>query len=441
MKCKYCNADLTENDKVCPMCKKNVDSNVDSDMEVFSDLVEKKKNHKWILVVLIVLLLGVIGFGYYYVTRPDVVFSTLLNRAYKEANKTSEEYKQMKVILDMNASVDMGDEYKEFTDIIKNISINTSINYDSTNDTFALSLKADYKKKELASANMYYENKGVYVELKNLLDKLIKIDVEDENDINITDEDINILFEEVYNALKSTLKVAEYTSSKEKVNGESTNKYTLVINNKNKTILVNSFIDYLLNSEDFINTVVKISETTKDEVLKVLNGSKDVEDLEKDIYVSVYVKSFTNELVKFEVSTKDDVLMTFSEVSKSVYKMEMSIEGVKVIATITEDEKNNKANIVYDIESDVFNAKLTLNMAYVFNEKIQKPNIENSVAIEELTKDDQNTILEKLMENEGVGELMNVFSSLIPSKDPVYDPYEDYDDPFEGFEDYGDLDV
>lgn len=432
MKCKYCNADLNENDKVCPMCKKNVDN----DMEVFSDLIEKKRNYKWILVVLIILLLGVIGFGYYYVTRPDVVFNTLLNRAYKEANKTSEEYKQMKVSLDMNASVDMGDEYKEFTDIIKNISINTSINYDSTNDTFALNLKADYKKKELASANMYYENKAVYVELKNLLDKLVKIDVEDEleNDINITDDDINTLFEEVYKALKSTLKVAEYTSSKEKVNGESTNKYALVINNKNKTVLVNSFIDYLSNSEDFINTVVKISETTKEEVLKVLNESKDVEDLENDLYVSVYVKPFTNELVKFEISTKDDVLMTFYEVSKSVYKMEMSIEDVKFIVTISEDEKNNKASIVYDIESDEFNAKLTLNIAYVFNEKIQKPNIENSVAIEELNEDDQNAVLEKLMENDGVVELMNVFSALIPSEGPVYDPYEDYND-------YGDLDL
>lgn len=416
MKCNYCGETLSVEDKVCPLCGKVVSST--------------KKSHKGVLVLLIILLLGVIGGGYYYITRPDVVFTTLLNKVYKSANEEVEDYKQIKLNLDFNVNVDAGEEYKEITDLINNIKINSSFNFDATTEKFVLGLGADYKNKSLLNANMYYEEEMAYIELKDLFDKLIKVEVEPtEEEVEFTEEDINILIEEVYGALKNTLKVGEYTSSKAKVNDIDVNKNTLVINNENKGKLINTFVDYLLNSNDFIDTISKVNEMTKEEVIETLNYIKEEKvDLEEEIHVSIYTKILTNDFVKFEVGTKEEVLLSFVSESETVCIMEMTVEGTKVVATITDDVKNNKASIVFDMEVEGIKVKLTMNMSYVYNEKIEMPNTQNSVLMEELTEEDTNTIMTKLMENEGIVEIIGVIESMMPEEDYSDDSYVEYDD-------------
>mgnify|MGYP003457033720 CR=1 FL=1 len=58
--------------------------------------------------------------------------------------------------------------YEEFkqgvTDLINNFKINSSANYDLTNQKLLLGLRAEYKNKLLAEMDMYYENSTVYVD-------------------------------------------------------------------------------------------------------------------------------------------------------------------------------------------------------------------------------------------------------------------------------------
>lgn len=416
MKCKYCGEPLLENDNVCPSCKK---SQVEGEMEVFSDMVEKK-GHKviWAVIVVVVLLLGAVGFVYYRNTRPEVVFTKLLNNVYKSTVNKEESYKQVKAVFDMKATVDAGEEYKELTDLINNMAINLSVNYDLNSEVFVLNLGANYNEKTLANVNMYYEKDVVYVELKDLFDKLIKLDVDAEEKVEINEDDIKVIIDEVYNALKVALKEGKYVTSKAKVNNQDVNKNTLIINNENKDALVNAFVDHLLNSNNFIDAVSKISEMSNDEVKEMLKESKELDDLDEEIYVSIYTKKLTNDFVKFELGTKDEVLMSLTEESKDVCKMELTdLEGSKITATITADEKNNKVSIVYNLEVEGVKVNLTMNTSYVYNEKIEKPNTDNSVSMEELTEEDSNKILENLMENEGIVEFMNVIESMMPGSD------------------------
>lgn len=414
MKCKYCNSDLLEESKICPNCKKNNEEVMDD----FSDLKEKKSGLKYFLIFLILILLGVIGFGYYYTSKPDVVFTTLLNKVYKEALE-EEKFNQLKMTANMNIKIDTNEEYKEYTDIINNINLRMIEHIDLTDSTFRLEIGADYKEKLLANLNAYYKDNTMYFELKDILDKIIKVDAKDgmREDLKFDDsfvKDTEVVANNIYEALKLSLKKGTYITSDTKINGSNVSKNELIINNENKNAIVNTFIDYLLNSEDFISSISKITNKEKQEIIDLLNESKKIEDLKEEIHISIYTKKLTNEFVKLEISyNKNNISLLKQEDN---YKIEINNESnTKIVSNITVDEKNNKLTIVTENTFDDIKVIVNMNISITYNEKLDKPNVENAITIEELTEEDTNNIIENLTKNEGISEIIESFSKLMPN--------------------------
>lgn len=414
MKCKYCNSDLLEGNTICPNCKKNNEEVMDD----FSDLKEKKSGLKYFLIFIIILLLGVIGFGYYYISKPDVVFTTLLNKVYKEA-LDEEKFNQLKMTANMNIKIDAKEEYKDYTDIINNINLRMIEHIDLTDSTFKIEIGADYKEKLLANLNAYYKDNTMYFELKDILDKIIKVDTKDEmsEDLKLDDSFINdteVIANNIYEALKLSLKKGTYVSSDTKINGNNVSKNELIINNENKNTIVNTFIDYLLNSEDFISSISKITNKEKQEIIDLLNESKKLEDLKEEIHVSIYTKKLTNEFVKLEISyNKNNISLLKQEDN---YKIEINNESnTKIVSNITVDEKNNKLTIVTENTFDDIKVIVNMNISITYNEKLDKPNVENAITIEELTEEDTNNIIDNLTKNEGISEIIESFGGLMPN--------------------------
>jgi len=419
MHCKYCGYKLKKKDKTCPNCE-----------YIFGDEGNNysKKGSKFVPILLIVLLFGVIIGGYYYVNRPEVVFNLLLNEVYESASNEIKNYNQVKTKVDFNINVDMGEEYKDITNLINDFKISSSVNMDLENNSFVLGLSADYKNKSLLGLEMYYENNKAYIDLKDLFNKLIEVDVEMEEttELDITESDINIIVETIFNAVKDAIHVAEYSTSKEELDGVNVNKNKLIINNQNKDEIVSVFIDYLLDSNEFIESLSKIGGITNEEVINTLTEMKNVEKLEQDIYFSVYTKKITNDFIKFEIGTKEKVVISYTKVNDKEYKMEMNdIEGTNVVTTMI-DNGNNTSTIISEATNDDVRVKLTLNMSYVFNEKIQTPLTKEKVSIDELTEEDTNYIMEKIMEKESINEIVETITSLMPEDD--YDENYDYNE-------------
>ena len=176
--------------------------------------VNKKSPVATILcVVLIVALLGVIGFGFVYKNKPEVVFSSLVNKVSKETKKKVD-FKQSKLDFDLSLNVDAGSEYKTYTDLINNILLKMSVNTDLNTKEVSATIKADYKSKELLNVDAYYGNKTAYINLNDLFDKVISSPVEiEESNVKLTQDDINTLTEEVINAFKAALKEGKYSLS------------------------------------------------------------------------------------------------------------------------------------------------------------------------------------------------------------------------------------
>ena len=338
---------------------------------------------------------------------------------FKSANQElNENYKQAKVDFDFTFDIDAGSEYKDITDLINSLNFKSSINTDLENKKIEFGLGIDYKNNDLIDSNIYFDKNTIYIDLKNIFNKLIKYEI-DENieDINITEEDVNIILNNVFYALKDALKEGTYLSKTEK----DINKYILVIDNENKNMMYNKFIDYLLNSNEFIDIMSKVSEVNKEDVINVLTESKEeLDDLEEEIHISIYTKNLTNDFVKLEVGTKESVYITFNKIDDKTYKLETAnIDDISTIVTITTD--NNKTTLVYDINTEEVKAKATFNILYTYNEKINNPVTKESILITDLTEEDTNKMLENLMNNESVKEIIEKVTELMPQEDEELD--------------------
>ena len=362
-------------------------------------------------VVLIVALLGVVGFGFVYKNKPEVVFSSLVNKVSKETKKKVD-FKQSKLDFDLSLNVDAGSEYKTYTDLINNILLKMSINTDLNTKEVSATIKADYKSKELLNVDAYYGNKTAYINLNDLFDKVISSPVEiEESNVKLTQDDINTLTEEVINAFKAALKEGKYSSNKVDLNGAKVTKNVVTINSENGEKVQKAFIEYLKKSDKFLTVFSKLTEEKKEDMVKELN-EVEYEKIEKDVNICVYTKGLNNELVKLSVESDNKEIIGFTEKSSKVYELKAGIDGNTLTCEI-KDLGNNKSTGTCNMEIEGIKVSYTMNVEAKYNEALKKLDTTNAIPYTELKEEDVSKIMENLTKKDSVKDFMEVISSFM----------------------------
>lgn len=374
--------------------------------------VNKKSPVATILcVVLIVALLGVVGFGFVYKNKPEVVFSSLVNKVSKETKKKVD-FKQSKLDFDLSLNVDAGSEYKTYTDLINNILLKMSVNTDLNTKEVSATIKADYKSKELLNVDAYYGNKTAYINLNDLFDKVISSPVEiEESNVKLTQDDINTLTEEVINAFKAALKEGKYSSSKVDLNGAKVTKNVVTINSENGEKVQKAFIEYLKKSDKFLTVFSKLTEEKKEDMVKELN-EVEYEKIEKDVNICVYTKGLNNELVKLSVESDNKEIIGFTEKSSKVYELKAGIDGNTLTCEI-KDLGNNKSTGTCNMEIEGIKVSYTMNVEAKYNEALKKLDTTNAIPYTELKEEDISKIMENLTKKDSVKDFMEVINSFM----------------------------
>ena len=192
------------------------------EMEQFTDITEKKSHKGLICGIIIVLLIGIIGFGYYYKNKPEIIFKTATNKIYKSlniSNITKSEKVDFDLAFNINADGNkelVTDEIKEVLNIINNLAFKFSLYNDLDKNVFKLDFGTDYKNKELLNAGAYYENDKIYLNLNDLYDKTIYDEVKiDKDSVKIDEKDVKVIIEEYFKALDKGLGKAKFETEKE----------------------------------------------------------------------------------------------------------------------------------------------------------------------------------------------------------------------------------
>lgn len=372
------------------------------------------------LVLLCVVLLGGCGFLFFHKSKPEKVFTSIIEKANKKI-KNNIEVNQLKENIELSINVEAGEEYKAVTDLINNLLLKVSVNTDLKTNETVLGLKADYKNKEMANVSAYYDSKNVYVNLNDLFDKVIAAELNlDEEKIEINAEDVKNIYDEVFEAFKLAIKEGTYAKKKVELNGSKVRQNTLTINNDNKDKMVNAFVNYLKDNDKFITALSNLSGESKDEIKKSINEDFEIDKLDKEYNLSMYTKGFDDEFVKFALSTDGNELISFTETSKNNYELKVDVDGERMTCNVKEE---NELSATTSCTVNVLGIKVTTNAKVNIkqNEKVEKPNIENTINYVELTEEDINTIMENLSKKDGFSDFMGVLSTLMPTEEPEFE--------------------
>lgn len=315
-------------------------------------------------------------------------------------------------------------------------------------------LGAEYKDDPAISVRGYYDSEEVYLYFEDIFEKYIKVDDENGelksqiemifNNIALKEkkiDDVKKISKIFKNELKSQAK-GYGTFEKEKttveINGKEVKvlKSTVILSEKEIYKLLKTISSNLSKNDEFVDCVNDLLKDWSPETSKnnsdisskdwLLELSKDaeneIENASADNYtkISLYTKGILNDnliggdILMYSNGSYDGKLSLLQKTKNTFeYKIKVENSEIETISgTITMKEKENKSKqkvsevtITVDIEGYGL-ITLNLNITEEMNTGIDKINTKNSVNMNELTQEDSESILEKLMQRPLIGEVI-----------------------------------
>ena len=406
--------------------------------QVNEDFNVKKPKRKGLIISLIIIAVIIIALLLVYFlifAKPEFIFNSAIDKLFAIEEET---YDSIKVNSKVKVSMEAKDtSIQEQLSELEKYTFNLNTQLDIKEKDAALGLGVEYDNEEVVNANIYYNNEELYAYLNGLFDKYIQIDMPQEakdslktafESFDISDEQkeknkkaIEIIRDELKNQIKE-----EGTFEKEKVtidlNDKETkvNKSMLVLTEKALLNVLENMCGNLADNDEFIDC---FEESPKDALSQISDELKNTDtESEYKITISIYTKGLLNKFVGAEVEIdipEEDqkVTVTMLQEDEEVYSfnVETKTASAKVdlikgtietqIETDNKDEQKGKTTLTMEI-AEVGTAKIELDYSSEFNKGIDGVDLNNVVNMNDLTEQDMQGIMEKLMERPLIGEII-----------------------------------
>lgn len=418
----------------------------------------KSKGNLFGLILLGIILASVLllVLGYFLIfNKPKNIFLKAINTEYKnfmsifnnQFDYLDINYKEDKVLsegtLDYNVTLadEVLNEYPEeddalIRDAIKDINalnykVSSSIDY--KNKEFVAQLSVDGKNENIIDLNVYALQERMYLELKNLFDKVIELPEFDydilyeENVLDI--EDLEYILEQIKNSFLNNLVDDDFSSIKSEleIDGklEKLKKVTYKITSETVTALVENMLNDLKDNEEFIEALMRVTKQERSVINNAINSMLDMVKVKENttkesseyMEISVYTKGLMNEVVAYEILDKTKYSEEIIRIIKGeVTNFQVIYDGEEVFTALIEFPSNNLINITAKQDTSEFtlNIEYSANeykMNYAFSEEEGKFYGKASLKKEEVTQDkvyNTNYSFEFAIDIDGIQEFMKV---------------------------------
>ena len=380
-------------------------------------LKTKKASKKALIITLILLVLIAAGGLYtYFMNNPKTIFETAINKAF---GTLSDNINSKPNPIQGNIQINTNFDHENYSELNK-IKLNLDYESDNNNQISKINFNMTYDDNNLLSGLFYSENGENYLYSADLLNKYIKLD---STENTVTQTDVNILLDSLNKALIKSIDGEKITGSKMQIdiNDKATKTYrsVLTIDKNNINKLADNFNSALQNDQDFLNTVAKISDKSQNEIQNTLNeNTNEIKSSFNDntITISIYTRGFNQKFTKLEINeTINNVTNTYSltKIDEETYNYLIKNSEEQMEGTITYVSKNNSESIntqnTLTTNGETLNFDFNIQNDFEKLSQVNKETITENTPISELTEEDVNYILSKLMNNEA---LLNLITNL-----------------------------
>ena len=404
--------------------------------------IEKSKHRVLKLIITILVIAAISGGGYYYYVNyydnPNKNIVTTLEKASEniegKLNKISKKDKY-KVNGLIKLNFDLGEQYKEITDLVNNLSLQINGQTDPQNKIVNLDLNSKFKDDKLINIKTIYQDNNAYLYLDELYDKYLKLPMEEETkeieNIKANEQDIEVVITKLLNASKNELEKLEVHQKNEEIIIDNqkysvTNNY-IELKNKEVNNIYNHIIETLSNDSKFTKALSNITgqEITKEDILKELNNEEFDGTLRLNFYFEKSGMKKTLKSVKLEVTEKSEVednkyekmTMTVNILKDDEYNILIDANETNINMKITFNEQ--VINIDTTMNAMDIKANIIVNLNYEKIDTVEKVDVSNYKDMDKLTEDEMQEIYNKMENNEALIDFFNQITGLIESHTEV----------------------
>lgn len=393
--------------------------------------LKSKKNDYGVLAVValitVFLLVGIGGLFYYKLSNSKNRFRVLIENVveYLEENTLKDKPKSLQGVLTLGVNGKSTDEdEQQLMEILNKIDLSFLYGVDYATKRMNFEMKSSYDKKELLNSSFYMESGNGYLYLDNLYDKNIKVPIEQYDSffkLNLS-SDYRTIYDSIEKVLIRSLKDDYFEKDYVTIDSKKVLKTTLVLNHKNYQEMKKNVFHDLVLDDSFLKSLSNVTGKKVSVLKKKLNKIASSEDEYKEMDIVLYTKNdkflklelvFGGEKITIQREERDKYSYSYDEHSQVVY------DGV-VQASRKKDSSVQSTFLINDRKKGV-SVQLMMTSSYEVNKKIEKKNVSNSILYTDVTEEEKNQIYSKVLENEGMKNLIQEFSRLGNKINRVFD--------------------
>lgn len=384
--------------------------------------LKSKKNDYGVLAVValitVFLLVGIGGLFYYKLSNSKNRFRVLIENVveYLEENTLKDKPKSLQGVLTLGVNGKSTDEdEQQLMEILNKIDLSFLYGVDYATKRMNFEMKSSYDKKELLNSSFYMESGNGYLYLDNLYDKNIKVPIEQYDSffkLNLS-SDYRTIYDSIEKVLIRSLKDDYFEKDYVTIDSKKVLKTTLVLNHKNYQEMKKNVFHDLVLDDSFLTSLSNVTDKKVSVLKKKLNKIASSEDDYKEMDIVLYTKNdkflklelvFGGEKITIQREERDKYSYSYDEHSQVVY------DGV-VQASRKKDSSVQSTFLINDRKKGG-SVQLMMTSSYEVNKKIEKKNVSNSILYTDVTEEEKNQIYSKVLENEGMKNLIQEFSRL-----------------------------
>lgn len=406
--------------------------------QIDEDFNGKKTKKKGLIIggiVAVIIIVAILVAYFLTLGNPKFIFGKAIDELFAV---DTQDYDSIKFDTEIKASIEAEDvTYQEYLEELEKLTIKMEAQIDVPEKKEIINLGLDYDKESVIDAQVYYNNGDMYTYFDGLFDKYIQIEMDEE-----TKEQMDQILEtalsekqidknaKAVKIFKDELKAqineyGKFEKKKDKIDidkEEKVTKWTLTLTQKQMYNVLSKTFSNLAKNDKFIDC---FEEDDIEDVLKEAAESiKDSDANSKNnLKISIYTKGLLNKVVAVDVAIYSDLeeMTIVASVVKEddgvyEYKLYEKMSGEKTdllngkveIEKDKESKEEQKGKIKLSAEIDELGtAGLEIDYSIEYNQGVDKINVKNSVNIDDITEEDLNGIMEKLMKRPLIGELIS----------------------------------
>ena len=380
-----------------------------------------KKKHRGLITAIAVFLIVLVTIGgifCYNLMHSKNSIQLLLDYAfdYLESSITKGNYDS----ITGNFSVQMkfqnsGDLDNEILAIFNKLDFSGDYGIDYNKNIMSLDFSSNYDDKDLIDVSLYTEYGKAYIYLDDLYDKYIDTSIDDYSQLferNLDDYKTVVLGME--KALTQSLKEEYFTVEKVELDSEKVTKTTLDLTGDNYLEYTTNLVEILLNNKNFLESYARI---TNQEIDNVKEELKDIAQFDNDYdgkkYI-LYTKGIA--FIRFDIVSENQQLIIKKNGANYDYEFYEN-DIVVYTGSVEISLKDDKSNILFSFydKEEHLGLEVVFESFVEYGGTVEKKDVTNSIAYENLSYSDYLSIYSKLMKNEGLVKIIGELSKLMVS--------------------------